>query len=99
MRAEIVINLDPISHFVCCLEARYSNIAAFFYDSIGGRSVGVKWRGDIDGKGGVVLTAAQAQNAGNQHGKSSETSIAVRAVLADMACLGAGLIAGVQYAQ
>ena len=86
---------DPVLLFVRQLEARYSHVALFFYDAIGGRTIGIKWRAQQP-RAGVNVAAAHAQNAAQERGQAQGTEFAASAVLADMACLGAGLVAGFQ---
>lgn len=90
-----MVGFDPVRQLVQQLEARYKNVAAFFYDSIGGRSIGIKWLGQNRNSHSVDLVAAHTQSAGLQCGKVQDSNFAARMVLADMACLGAGVIAGV----
>ena len=95
LRSEVMVGFDPVRQFMQRLEARYSHVAAFFCDSIGGRAIGIKWRRPAHGSQGLDLGSAHAQNAGLQRGELRDSSFAAPLVLADMACLGAGAVAAV----
>ena len=86
---------DPVTQYVQRLEARYGGVAAFFADSYGGRAIGIKWASPAHVGAALDLCAAHAHNAGLSRGKIQGTTLAAPAVLADMACMGAGLVAGV----
>ena len=96
LRTEVMVDFDPVRHLLNRLEARYANLAVFFYDSIGGRSIGVKWRKQNCVAQHIDLSAAQALNAGLRRGKAHDFNLIASVVLADMACMAAGLVAGIQ---
>ena len=95
LRHNVLVDFSPAHIYVQKLQARFGSIALFFFDEYDGRVVGVKWLSDaqvdsftasINGMHSTNIVGRQASG-----GRNLRT-----AALADMACLGAGLVVDVR---
>lgn len=72
MRRELLVGFDPLPLYLSLLESRFSDLAVFCADFVGGALVGVKWRpaaralakqlaGSGGSSGGEAAAAAEAE--------------------------------------
>jgi len=98
LRHNVLVDFSPVQIYMQKLQARFGSIALFFYDEYDGRVIGVKWLSDaqadpfaasINGMHSTRTVCRQVAVTGGAQNVHT-------AALADMACLGSGLVADVR---
>ena len=98
LRHNVLVDFSPVQSYMQKLQARFGSVALFFYDEYDGRVIGVKWLSDHGGDpfaasiDGVHSTRTICRQVALASGDQTDH----RAALADMACLGSGLVADVR---
>ena len=93
----MLVEFSPVQIYMQKLQARFGSIALFFFDEYDGRIIGVKWLSDSQADTfaasmyGMHSTRVVCRQEATSGAANSHT-----AALADMACLGAGLVADVR---
>jgi len=98
LRHNVLVDFSPVQLYMQKLQARFGSVALFFYDEYDGRVIGVKWLSDAqdDPFAASINGDCSTRTIRRQVALASGAEDDHEAALADMACLGSGLVADVR---